>query len=209
MLKNALRGHLAEFGLTAPQGTSGNAMLAAIVEDEDLELLHPLARETLLLFVDQLRELQAKIATLDARILAWHRANEISRRLETIPGIGPVVASALAATIPDANAFSSGRQLAAWIGLVPRQNSSGGKERLGRITKQGEPYLRRLLVIGAAAVLRFSRDRTSALGAWVGALRARRPAMVATVGLANKLARIAWAVMVRGVPFQPRLVAPA
>jgi transposase len=209
MLKNALRGHLAEFGLTAPQGTSGNAMLAAIVEDEDLELLHPLARETLLLFVDQLRELQAKIATLDARILAWHRANEISRRLETIPGIGPVIASALAATIPDANAFSSGRQLAAWIGLVPRQNSSGGKERLGRITKQGEPYLRRLLVIGAAAVLRFSRDRTSALGAWVGALRARRPAMVATVGLANKLARIAWAVMVRGVPFQPRLVAPA
>jgi transposase len=209
MLKNALRGHLAEFGLTAPQGTSGNAMLAAIVEDEDLELLHPLARETLLLFVDQLRELQVKIATLDARILAWHRANEISRRLETIPGIGPVIASALAATIPDANAFSSGRQLAAWIGLVPRQNSSGGKERLGRITKQGEPYLRRLLVIGAAAVLRFSRDRTSALGAWVGALRARRPAMVATVGLANKLARIAWAVMTRGVPFQPRLLAPA
>ena len=209
MLKNALRGHLAEFGLTAPQGTSGNAMLAAIVEDEDLELLHPLARETLVLFVDQLRELQVKIATLDARILAWHRANEISRRLETIPGIGPVIASALAATIPDANAFSSGRQLAAWIGLVPRQNSSGGKERLGRITKQGEPYLRRLLVIGAAAVLRFSRDRTSALGAWVGALRARRPAMVATVGLANKLARIAWAVMTRGVPFQPRLLAPA
>jgi transposase len=209
MLKNALRGHLAEFGLTAPQGTSGNAMLAAIVEDEDLELLHPLARETLLLFVDQLRELQVKIATLDARILAWHRANEISRRLETIPGIGPVIASALAATIPDASAFSSGRQLAAWIGLVPRQNSSGGKERLGRITKQGEPYLRRLLVIGAAAVLRFSRDRTSALGAWVGALRARRPAMVATVGLANKLARIAWAVMTRGVPFQPRLLAPA
>jgi transposase len=204
-----LRGHLAEFGLTAPQGTSGNAMLAAIVEDEDLELLHPLARETLVLFVDQLRELQVKIATLDARILAWHRANEISRRLETIPGIGPVIASALAATIPDANAFSSGRQLAAWIGLVPRQNSSGGKERLGRITKQGEPYLRRLLVIGAAAVLRFSRDRTSALGAWVGALRARRPAMVATVGLANKLARIAWAVMTRGVPFQPRLLAPA
>jgi transposase len=209
MLKNALRGHLAEFGLTAPQGTSGNAMLAAIVEDEDLELLHPLARETLVLFVDQLRELQVKIATLDARILAWHRANGISRRLETIPGIGPVIASALAATIPDANAFSSGRQLAAWIGLVPRQNSSGGKERLGRITKQGEPYLRRLLVIGAAAVLRFSRDRTSALGAWVGALRARRPAMVATVGLANKLARIAWAVMTRGVPFQPRLLAPA
>jgi transposase len=209
MLKNALRGHLAEFGLTAPQGTSGSATLAAIVEDEDLALLHPLARETLLLFVDQLRELQAKIATLDARILAWHRSSEISRRLETIPGIGPVIASALAATIPNANAFSSGRQLAAWIGLVPRQNSSGGKERLGRITKQGEPYLRRLLVIGAAAVLRFSRDRTSALGAWVGALRTRRPAMVATVGLANKLARIAWAVMARGVPFQPRLVAPA
>ena len=140
-----------------------------------------------MLFVDQLRELQVKIATL---MRASSRGTGQTRSVADLrlsPALGLIIASALAATIPDANAFSSGRQLAAWIGLVPRQNSSGGKERLGRITKQGELILR-LLVIGAAAVLRFSRDRTSALGAWVGALRARRPAMVATVGLANACA---------------------
>lgn len=201
MLSNALRGHLAEFGIVARQGVAGTGVLLEMIENEH-ELIPPLAREALLAVVGQFRDVQARIGSLEVQIHSWHRSNEASRRLESIPGIGPIIASALAATVADPGAFSSGRQLAAWIGLVPRQNSSGGKDRLGRITKQGEPYLRRLLVIGAAAVLRFSKDRSSALGAWAAALRGRRPAMVATIGLANKMARIAWAVLARGDVFR-------
>ena len=148
--------------------------------------------------------MKEQIKAVETEILAWHRGNEASRRLETIPGVGPIIASALAATIADPSVFKSGRQLAAWIGLVPGQNSSGGKERLGRITKQGEPYLRRLLVIGSSAVMRFCKTDGSALGGWITALRARRPAMVATVGMANKMARIAWAVLSRGKELEMR-----
>jgi transposase len=153
-----------------------------IVEDATNDLLSPLARAALHLFVEQFRSLQERIKEVEAHILDWHHSNEASRRLATIPGIGPIIASAIAATVVDPSVFRSGRQLAAWIGLVPRQSSTGGKERLGRITKQGEPYLRRLLVIGASAVIRFSKNEGSAFGVWVTALRQRRPAMVATVG---------------------------
>ncbi len=110
--------------------------------------------------------MKEQIKAIETEIITWHRSNEASRRLETIPGIGPIIASALAATVTDPSVFKSGRQLAAWIGLVPRQSSSGGKERLGHITKQGEPYLRRLLVIGASAVIRFCKIDGSALGGW-------------------------------------------
>lgn len=143
-----------------------------------------------------------KVSEMDCQIHAWHRANELSRRLETIPGIGPITASAIAATVPDASLFKSGRQLAAWIGLVPRQNSSGGKDRLGRISKQGDPYLRRLLVVGAHAVLRFSKNRKTAPTRWAADLLAKKPYNVVAVALANKMARIVWALMATGKRFE-------
>lgn len=132
MLVNALRGHLAEFGVVTRQGIAGVGTLIALVEDQGDELIPPLAQAALLPLIGQLREVYEKISELDRKIHAWHRSNELSRRLETIPGIGPITASAIAATVTDATLFKSGRQLAAWIGLVLRQNSSGGKDRLGR-----------------------------------------------------------------------------
>jgi len=122
--------------------------------------------------------------------------------LETIPGVGPITASAIAATVTDASLFHSGRQLAAWLGLVPRQSSSGGKERLGRISKQGDPYIRRLLVVGAHAVLRFSRRGKAAPTRWAAELLAKKPYRVVAVALANKMARIAWALMITGKSFE-------
>ena len=203
MLSNALRGHLAEFGFIAPQGIAGTTKLMAAVEGE-AEGLPALAGRALSHIVVQIRNLQEQVKAVDKEIVAWHRANAVSRRLETIPGIGPIIASALVASITDVKEFRSGRQLAAWIGLVPRQSSSGNRERLGHITKQGDPYLRRLLVIGASAVLRFSKEGDTGLKAWAGSLRKRRPAMVATVGLANKIARIAWAILHKGTIFETR-----
>ncbi|TJW90538.1 MAG: IS110 family transposase [Mesorhizobium sp.] len=191
MLVNALRGHLAGVG-----------MLIALVEEDDHDLIPPLARSALLPLIGQLREVHEKVSDMDRQIHAWHRSNELSRRLETIPGIGPITASAIAATVTDASLFKSGRQLSAWIGLVPRQNSSGGKERLGRISKQGDPYLRRLLVVGAHAVLRFSRNGKTAPTRWAAELLLKKPYNVAAVALANKMARIVWALMTTGRRFE-------
>lgn len=202
MLINALRGHLAEFGIVTRQGIAGVGMLIGLVEDDDHDLIPLIARDALLPLVAQLREVHERVAKLDRQIHAWHRSNELSRRLETIPGIGPITASAIAATVTDASLFKSGRQLAAWLGLVPRQKSSGGKQRLGRITKQGDPYLRRLLVVGAHAVLRFSRKGKAAPTQWAAELLARKPYTVVAVALANKMARIAWALMTTGKRFE-------
>jgi transposase len=127
--------------------------------------------------------------------------------LETIPGIGPITASAIAATVPDPTLFSSGRHLAAWFGLVLGQNSSGGKERLGRISKQGDPYIRRLLVVGAHAVLRYARGKRAVSSPWMVGLLARRPYKVAAVALANKMARIAWAILARGEVYRRPVMA--
>jgi len=199
-LINALRAHLAEYGIAVAQGAAGRTFLATLVEDEEVDLIPPLARTAMLPLVDQIRALEAAAGELEAAIVAWHRSNATSRRLATVPGIGPITASALAATITDPSLFRSGRHLAAWLGLTPRENSSGGKQRLGRISKQGDPYLRRLLVVGATAVLRFagdSRRPASALSAWAAQLKARKPYKVVALSLANKLARIAWAIMVR------------
>ena len=146
----------------------------------------------------------ARIKAVEGEIRAWHRASPASRRLAGIPGIGPITASALTATVGDARQFRSGRELAAWLGLVPRQASTGGKPRLGAISKQGDRYLRRLLVIGATAVLRHPKLRERAGGIWLRALLARRPARVATVALANKNARIAWALLAREEHYRPR-----
>ena len=203
MLINALRGHLAEFGIVMTQGRAGVSTLVALVEDDEHDLIPAIAREALLAVVDQLRAAHERVAAIERKIVTWHRSNEQSRRLETIPGIGPITASAIAATITDANLFRSGRELAAWIGLVPRQNSSGGKERLGHISKKGDPYIRRLLVIGAHAVLRFARNGKATTTKWATALLARKPYKLAAVALANKMARIVWALLVRNEEFRP------
>jgi transposase len=154
------------------------------------------------LLAGQLRELRVRINELERQIHVWHRCNGQSRRLETVPGIGPITASAIVATVGDPSEFKSGRHFAAWLGLVPRQNSSGGKERLGRITRAGDPYLRRLLVVGAHAVLRFSGNAKTAQTRWAAELLNKKPYTVAAVALANKTARVIWAMMTRGETFR-------
>jgi len=205
-LINALRGHLAELGLVAAKGREGVARLLALVADQGDERLPALARFACQALMGQLAALQGQIGVLERRLHAEHRANEASRRLETIPGIGVITASALVGTVTDPAAFRSGREFAAWIGLVPRQTSTGGKARLGRISKQGDRYLRRLLVAGALAVLKQARARPDK-HPWLTRLLARRPAKVAAVALANKMARTAWAVLARGESY--RASAPA
>lgn len=198
---NALRAHLAELGLVAAQGREGVAALIALVQCEGDAALPAAVRAALLPIVDQLAAVQEQIGALDKALHAQHRASEASRRLETMPGIGVIGATAIAATIADASAFKSGRDLAAWIGLVPRQNSSGGKQRLGSISKQGDRYLRKLLVVGASAVLKHARTHPDR-HPWLIRLLARRPAKVAVVALANKLARIAWAILAKGETYR-------
>ena len=208
-LLNALRSHLAELGLIAAQGREGMARLIALVRDTAGAALPAAVREALLPLIEQLQALQQQIGALERTIHARHRSSPASQRLETIPGIGVITAGALAAAITDPSAFKSGRDLAAWIGLVPRQNSSGGKERLGGISKQGDRYLRKLLVVGASAVLRQARANPNK-HPWLIQLLARRPAKVAVVALANKMARVAWAVLTRGDIYRaPALAARA
>jgi transposase len=151
--------------------------------------------------IGQIDDLQSRVKVIEKAILACHRASDVSLRLRTIPGIGVITATAIAATVADASVFKSGRHFAAWIGLVPRQNGTGGKVHLGPISKKGDPYIRKLLVLGATAVIRYARNKPE-LAAWINALLARRPARVVTVAVANKLARIAWAVMRRGDTFR-------
>jgi len=198
MLSNAVRGHLAEFGIVTALGIDKlEKLVVALLEDGD-DRLEEMARDVLAQLAGQMRDLQARIKELERRLEAWHRSSEASRRLATIPGIGVITATALAATVTDASAFGSGRHFAAWLGLVPRQSSTGGKERLGRISKMGDRYLRRLLVVGATAVIRYVKRRATPLAAWADTLLARRPARLVSVALANKLARIVWAVLARG-----------
>lgn len=143
-----------------------------------------------------LEALQSRLREIERKIRHVHRESAVCQRLETIPGVGPVIATAIAATVPDATEFRSGRKFAAWLGLVPRQNSTGGKARLGAISKQGNTYLRRLLIVGANSVMRWSKRAQK--DPWLNGLRARKPHLVAAVALANKIARIAWAVMAKG-----------
>lgn len=209
-LINALRAHLAELGLVAEQGCDGLARLIAMLKDEStLQSLPAAMLEALRAMIAQLAALQAQIGELDRCIKAQHRASDVSRRLATIPSIGLIGATALTATIADPSAFKSGRDLAAWIGLVPRQNSTGGKERLGSITKQGDRYLRRLLVAGAMAVVQQARRHPEKYP-WIARLLARKPAKLVAIAIANKTARIAWAVMTRGETYRsPVLLAAA
>ena len=201
MLINALRGHCGEFGIVAAQGAPKVAALIEVIEKPEDDRLPALAREALGFLVGQLRMVQAQIRGLEKKLMAWHRASEASRRLEAIPGVGVITATALVATIGDASQFHSGRQLAAWLGLVPRQYSSGGKERLGRISKRGDGYIRRLLVHGARADLRWSRHKKERRSIWQESLLARRPTNVVLVAMANKTARVVWAMLSRGETF--------
>jgi transposase len=194
MTANALRGQLAEFGIVAAQGQAGLGELMALVGEPASELRAE-ARAALQILVAQWHALREQIGALERRIGAWHRQDATSRRLATIPGIGAITASALAASVGDATVFRTGRHFAAWLGLTPREWSSGMKRRQGKISKRGDGYLRRLLILGSHAVMRHHKRSADD---WLAAIRARRPAAVAAVALANKTARIAWAVMVRG-----------
>ena len=198
MLICALRSHLAEFGITAGQGRGNFAKLKAQLASEGEGSVPELARSTLRVIAAQIDDADAKIDALEKEIVARHRRDEAGLRLATIPGIGPIIASALAASVPDASTFKSGRQFAAWLGLVPRQNSTGGKDRLGGITKAGDRYLRRLLVVGATGLIRYKRKNIPGGIEWVAKLLARKPVRLVTVALANKMARIAWAILSRG-----------
>lgn len=201
MLVNGLRGHLAELGIIAAKGPGGvRTAIEALHEARDR--LPEMARSALHGIVDQLHRLGAEIDRLERQILEWHRTNAVSRRLATIPGIGPITASAIAAAVPDGTLFRSGRQFAAWLGLTPRAHSSGGKERQVGISKQGDGYIRRLLVVGATAVMRLAR-KDSPSRSWATRLMERKPAKLAAVALANKTARIAWVVMTRGETYAP------
>jgi transposase len=196
---NTLRSLLSEFGVVAPQGIANlRKAWGALAPDA----LPSSAAAALSHLAAALNDLEARIAALDKNIQAAARAKPVCARLETIPGIGPVTASALAAYVPDARVFVSGRHFSAWTGLTPRQNSSGGKERLGAISKQGNQDLRRLLTMGATSALRHAAKQDTSLGRWLRALSLRKPARVVITAFANKLARIAWAVMARGEVFR-------
>jgi transposase len=204
-LISAIRAHFAEFGIAVGQGIRNIDRLLAMLQTgaETERRLPPLAADMLGVLAAQLRAVGERVDEVEAKLLAWHRADETSRRLQGVPGIGPITASALVATVGDPRQFGSGRQFAAWLGLVPQQRSSGGKERLGGISKRGDGYIRRLLVHGARAVVGWCKRSSDSPTGWVDRLLARRPTNVATVAYANKLARIAWAIMMRGERYEP------
>ncbi len=195
---NVIRALLAEFGIVAPVGRNGVEQLLGVAADASDKRLPEVARACVTALGAQLQMLKAQILQFDRMIMAWHRSSEASRRLDDIPGVGPALATALVASIADPKAFRSGRDFSAWIGLVPKQNSSGGKDRLGNISKRGDRYLRSLFTTGALAVIRYAKIHGAKHRPWLTALLARRPAKVAAIALANKIARMAWAIMARG-----------
>ena len=195
---NVIRAHLAEFGIVAPIGRKGVEELLDVVADPSDKRVPEVARACLAALGAQLRRLKEQILEFDRMIMAWHRSNETSRRLDAIPGVGPILATALVACVADPKIFRSGRNFSAWIGLVPKQHSSGGKDRLGSISKQGDRYLRSLFMVGALAVIRYAKIHGTKHRPWLTALLARRPTKVAAIALANKIARMVWAMMARG-----------
>jgi len=206
---NALRAHLAELGIVAAQGRDGIKELLTLIASEQDARLPVDAHTSLVVLAAGLSALQTMIRAIEKRIVVQHRSSEASMRLATIPGIGIIGATAIAATVPDPKVFRSGRDLAAWIGLVPREGSTGGKQKLGPISKRGDRYLRRILVVGACAVLRYARQQPAKYP-WLTQLLARKPFKVVAVALANKMARIAWALLAKGGTYRaPALAAAA
>jgi transposase len=213
MLVNALRAHLAEFGFVAAKGIGKLPDLAKIVSEAPAEALPEMVRTVLSGFLDGIALINTQLDGIEKQLRAWHKANPQSKRLESAPGVGLIGATALCALVPDPALFKNGRHFAAWIGLTPKLDGTGGKMRLGRISKAGDRYLRRLFVLGATSLLRSLANKTTPLALWIQALLARRSRRAVTVALANKLARIAWAIMARGEDFRPaaaaRLATPA
>jgi transposase len=205
---NALRSHLAELGIVAAQGTGKLTELIAVVRAPGDARLPEAARLALEDLAGQIEALDARLSRLDEEIVAQVRSSEAGRRLTSIPGVGPITAGALLAMVPDPAGFRSARHFATWLGLGPRHDSTGGKQRFGRISKKGNRYLRTLLILGAANVLRFMRKNT-AVSAWLAALRERRPFKVAAVALAHKMARIVWALMAKGGTYRAAVPAAA
>ena len=197
MLANAFRAHLAELGIVVPQGIRHVRALVESVFGKDAIDLPALARTALRPLVAQLMELRLQIKTIEKELLAWHRTSQESRRLETIPGVGFITATAIAATVTDPSHFRSSREFSAWLGLTPRQNSSGGKDRLGRVSKMGNGYLRSLIVVGATAMIRYAREKGAVSARWINALLEKKVARLVSVAVANKTARIAWTLLVR------------
>jgi transposase len=203
MLINALRGHLAEFGIVAAAGLGGmRAILARVESGEALAGIPHAAHPALRTLASGVRGLDYEVKAIEARLKAARADEPAVKRLMSIPGVGIITATALAATVPDAKLFRSGRDLAAWLGLVPRQFSSGGKTRLGGVSKMGDRYLRRLLFQGAVASIHWSRRKPGFAGSWIGHLVARKPMRLAAMAYANKMARIAWALMTRGEDYR-------
>jgi transposase len=203
-LANAMRSHLAEMGVAMAVGEAGFKAVLAIIDDQSDDCLPPVARLALTSLALQWRAAGEQIDALEQQIREWHRHNEDSCRLATIPHIGPIIASTLVATIGDAKRFKNGRQFAAWLGLVPSDNSTGGKQRLGRITKTGDSYVRQLLVLAAFGMSRRLRKDPS-LSPWLAELRKNKPPKQAAIAYANKLARISWAILAKGTTYQAAL----
>jgi transposase len=195
---NIVRALLAEFGIVAPVGRKGLEQLLGVAADASDQRLPEVARACVAALGAQLQSLKAQILKFDRMISVWHRSSETSRRLDEIPGVGPALATALVASVADPKVFRSGRDFSAWIGLVPKQNSSGDKAKLGNISKRGDRYLRSLFTTGALAVIRYAKIHGTKHRPWLTALLMRRPTKVAAVALANKIARMAWAIMARG-----------
>jgi transposase len=195
MLINAMRGHAAEFGVVAAKGTAKVSELLQRAQDAAAGV-PDLALEMLRLLADQLGAIEIRLKTIEARLMAWHKADPTSQCLATQPGIGPIGAVSFALKVTDPKAFRSGRHFAAWLGLTPKENATGGRSRPGRISRQGDEALRRLLVLGATTVIQFAKPGRSS--PWLLQLLARRPRKLAAVALANKMARILWAMMVSG-----------
>lgn len=192
---NALRGHLAEYGVVVAKGPAHVGKLLRALEEDKAP---PDCRVALECLAATLEALNGKIAALDAQIAERAREDEVAARLMTIPGVGPVIATAIAALAPPAQSFAKGRDFAAWMGLTPRQHSSGGKDKLGRTTRMGERSLRRLLIVGANAVVRWAVRNPPPAGSWLARMLASKPRQLVTVALAGKMARIAWALLVHG-----------
>lgn len=208
-LINVLRSQLAEFGFVAPKGRQRLGELVALLRGAEETRIPAAARSMLLELVGAIEALEPRVKRTEKAIVAAVKADPVARRLLEIPNVGPITASAFAAAVGDAGRFRNGRHFAAWLGMVAKQDSTGGKTRLGRISKMGDRYLRKLLVLGATSALRRAKTGQTPLAGWTRRLLERRPPRLVSVALANKTARIIWAVMARGETYRPERAARA